>query len=138
MAVEVVVPQDIIEQILIRTDAKALIRYKSACKSWQSLICDDRFIKAHLNHSYNNDRNNQKMGHRRIVMSSARTMHSYNNGWNLVGSSNGLVCIFTSHGQVLVANPLIRDVKKLPNPKKFDGLKWSACWGFGYDANDYK
>ncbi|GJV68531.1 putative F-box domain-containing protein [Tanacetum coccineum] len=112
MAVEVVVPQDIIEQILVRADVKALIRFKSVCKSWQSLICDDRFIKAHLNHSYNNDRNNQKMGHRRIVMSrdnmpyNAQWYYWHTNECNLLGSSNGLVCISTSHGEVIVANPL--------------------------------
>ncbi|GJW89823.1 putative F-box domain-containing protein [Tanacetum coccineum] len=147
MAVEeVVFPHDIIEQILIRSDVEALVQFKSVCKSWKSLICDDRFIKAHMNHSYNNDRNNQKMGHRRIVMS--RDNMPYNFQWyylytskrNLIGSSNGLVCISTSHGEVIVANPLTRDMKKLPNPKLFVGLEWSTCWGFGYDSStdDYK
>ncbi|GJX47118.1 putative F-box domain-containing protein [Tanacetum coccineum] len=105
MALEVVVPQDIIEQILVRADVKAVIRFKSVCKSMQSLICDGRFIKAHLNHSYNNDRNNQKMGHRSIVMSrdnmpyNVQWYYSYTSKRNLIGSSNGLVCISTSHGE---------------------------------------
>ncbi|GJZ63364.1 zinc finger, CCHC-type containing protein [Tanacetum coccineum] len=80
MAAEVVFPQDIIEQILVRADVKALIGFKS------------------------------------------------------------VLCISTSHDEVIVANSLTRDVKKLPNPKKFDGLIWSTCWGFGYDSStdDYK
>ena len=147
MAVEVVVPDDIIEQILLRSDVKALIRFKKVCKSWQSLISGDRFIKAHLNHSYNNDRNNNKIGHRRICFTLDNLGHRHNvkpfyftHERNLLGSSNGLVCISPSHGQLIVANPLTREMKTVPNPKKFDRSDWSQCWGFGYDSStdDYK
>ncbi|XP_071708388.1 F-box/kelch-repeat protein At3g23880-like [Rutidosis leptorrhynchoides] len=131
MTSEVVV--DVLEQILVRLDVKDLIRFKSVCKSWHSLISSDRFINYHLNCSYNNDLNNYAIGHRRIVIPSSHTPM-------MIGSSNGLVCISKqSDGQLLVANPLTRVVKKLQQlPKLF--FKMSECWGFGYDSsvNDYK
>ncbi|XP_024984978.1 F-box protein CPR1-like [Cynara cardunculus var. scolymus] len=140
---------EIVEQILIRLKVRDLIRCKSVSKSWHSLISDPRFIKAHLKHSYESDRNNEEIGDRRIVMSKYACFYTYQqfevdgklfdfHDCHLLGSSDGLVCVSPSRNEIVVVNPSIREVKTLSNPKipKFGSL----CWGFGYDAStdDYK
>ncbi|KAL1187822.1 F-box protein [Cardamine amara subsp. amara] len=42
---------DLIEEILYRTPAKSLLRFKSTCKNWYSLITDKKFIYNHLDQS---------------------------------------------------------------------------------------
>ncbi|KAJ0606137.1 putative F-box domain-containing protein [Helianthus annuus] len=96
---------DVFEEILIRTDVKDLLRFKSVCKSWYSLITSRRFINLHLNHSCNKDRYNNELGHRRIRLT--------DDDDDLVGSSNGLICICSSTSRVLVGNPLTREVRQL-------------------------
>ncbi|KAI3706267.1 hypothetical protein L6452_23884 [Arctium lappa] len=142
-------PREILEQILVRLDVRDIIRCKSVCKAWQSIISEPGFINAHLKHSYNNDRNDNEIGERRIVM--ARFPYRYTirqyevddrffdyHYCHLIGSSNGLVCISPFTAEILVVNPSIREVKKLPKPRipEFGSL----CWGFGYDSSidDYK
>ncbi|KAL1222657.1 putative F-box only protein 15 [Cardamine amara subsp. amara] len=45
-------PSELIEEILYRTPADSLIRFKSTCKKWYDLITNNkRFIYNHLNHS---------------------------------------------------------------------------------------
>ncbi|GKG49859.1 F-box/kelch-repeat protein-like protein, partial [Tanacetum coccineum] len=65
------IPDDIYEttlivRILVRLGVKDLLRYKSVCKSWESLISDirkdqegqripgSRFVEAHLKHNLSN------------------------------------------------------------------------------------
>ncbi|XP_022026619.1 putative F-box protein At2g02030 [Helianthus annuus] len=96
---------DVVEQILLRSEVKDQIRFKSVCKSWHSLITSPRFVNRHLNHSYNKDRCNDQLGHRRICLEDDGFCYS-------VGSSNGLVCIisYLRIGEVLVGNPLTREL----------------------------
>ncbi|KAJ0606174.1 putative F-box domain-containing protein [Helianthus annuus] len=91
---------DLVEQILIRLDVKDLIRFKTVCKSWHSLITSLGFVSRHLNHSYNEYNNIYGYTSQRIVLSA--TSHK------LVGSSSGLVCIISISEfscNVLVCNP---------------------------------
>ncbi|XP_024986212.1 F-box/kelch-repeat protein At3g06240-like [Cynara cardunculus var. scolymus] len=140
---------EILEQILVRLDVRDIIRCKSVCKAWESFISDPDFVKAHLKHSYNNDRNDNEIGERRIVM--ARYPYRYRvrqyevddrffdyHYCHLIGSSNGLVCISILNTEILLANPSIREVKKLQRPQI--PHVGSLCWGFGYDSSvdDYK
>ena len=41
-------PNEIIVEILLKLRVGSLLRCKSVCKSWQSLISDPYFIKSHL------------------------------------------------------------------------------------------
>ncbi|XP_024986439.1 F-box/kelch-repeat protein At3g06240-like isoform X2 [Cynara cardunculus var. scolymus] len=117
-------PPEILEQILIR-------------------------LKAHLKHSYERDRNDEKIGERRIVMSKYRGFNIYETfdvdeglydfyKLHMLGSSDGLVCVSPSDNEVLVVNPSTREVKKLTTPQIPE--PGHLCWGFGYDAStdDYK
>nr|XP_043612231.1 F-box/kelch-repeat protein At3g06240-like isoform X2 [Erigeron canadensis] len=140
-------PPEIIAQIIIKLDVRDLIRYKSVSKSWLSLITSPDFVKGHLECSRRHDHDN--IGNRRIVMSSfpgselshiSETSGIYfdRNINHLLGSSNGLVCIFLTHNNFLVVNAETREVKKLKKPQ-FPFL--GACmYGFGYDSSkdDYK
>ncbi|XP_076891844.1 F-box/kelch-repeat protein At3g23880-like isoform X1 [Bidens hawaiensis] len=42
------IPTDIVVRILLRLPVESLLRCKSVCKSWHSLISNPRFIKSHL------------------------------------------------------------------------------------------
>ncbi|KAJ0941603.1 putative F-box domain-containing protein [Helianthus annuus] len=120
--------EDVVEGILIRLDVKDLIRCKSVCKSWHSLITSPRFISSHLNRSYNKDRHDNKFGHRRICL-----VNEFSSGYFLVGSCNGLVCIIcVGSCKLLVANPLTREVRELQLPSLIGS---PLCWGFGYDLS---
>ncbi|GKC37570.1 F-box/kelch-repeat protein-like protein [Tanacetum coccineum] len=69
------------------------------------------------------------------------------NEYHIIGSSNGLVCISPKDVELLVTNPLTREVNYLPTlpdevlPEKTACRFISKpCWGFGYDSSmdDYK
>ncbi|KAF5820103.1 putative F-box domain-containing protein [Helianthus annuus] len=122
-----VVHADLVEQILLRSEVKDLIRFKSVCKSWHSVITSSGFINRHLNRSYNKDRHNYEIGHRRIRLTDG------SGSYTLVGSSNGLVCIisYLRIGEVLVGNPLTRELRQLP----LSTIDSPSCWGFGYDSS---
>nr|GEW52902.1 hypothetical protein [Tanacetum cinerariifolium] len=134
---------DVIEEILLRSDAKDLVPWKRVCKSWYSLISSPVFVKAHLN--------------KKIVTSNVElriAMPSYwripkerlyeHNQWTIAGSSNGLVCFYRTQkvSLILLNNPCTREVRKLPmcplvSERKHLG---DACLGFAYDSStdDYK
>ncbi|KAI7727783.1 hypothetical protein M8C21_025014 [Ambrosia artemisiifolia] len=139
---------DVVDQILVRSDVEDLIRCKSVCKSWQSIISDPRFVKAHLNHAYTNDRNNPELGHRRVCLSviSGEDSWFYSDCVHIVGSCNGLLCVSPKGVKFVVTNPSTREHKKLPTPPfrphmhKIGMIREVVCWGFGYDSStdDYK
>lgn len=140
---------ELVEEILMRLKVKDLIRCKCVSKSLQSMISGPRFVKAHLKHNYERDRDNEEIGERRIVMSKYACFYTYQqfeiddklfdqHECHLLGSSDGLVCISPSRTEIVVVNPSTREVYKLTKPQipEFGSL----CWGFGYDAStdDYK
>ncbi|GJY17829.1 patatin-like protein 2 [Tanacetum coccineum] len=62
------IPEEIYEQILVRLDVDDLIRCKSVCKTWKSLISHRHFIKAHQDHCFNNNDNGQTMISQAVVL----------------------------------------------------------------------
>ncbi|KAI3903336.1 hypothetical protein MKW98_031990, partial [Papaver atlanticum] len=44
----VILPQDIIFQILIWLPVQSLLRFKSVCRSWYALIRSSHFIQRHI------------------------------------------------------------------------------------------
>ncbi|GKB91925.1 F-box/kelch-repeat protein-like protein isoform X1 [Tanacetum coccineum] len=149
---------DLVEDILVRLDGEDLIRCKSVCKSWLSWISSSRFVKNHLDYTCNKDHNNHELGHRRIIKptegderNDGKPLYNdeyyYTSASCIIGSSNGLVCFSISllNAQVIVTNPLTREVKKLQTPPEIPETpkipsRTSLCWGFGYDSftDDYK
>ncbi|GJU82580.1 zinc finger, CCHC-type containing protein [Tanacetum coccineum] len=127
------------QKILVRLEVNDLIGCKSVCKSWNSLISSDGFVKSQLKrrHSSNEIRDT------RIIVSSLASMcvdedcsMSAKDGmFQLVGSSNGLVCISYKWTHFLVVNPSTCEVKELRNPPHHSDVS-----GFGYDSSidDFK
>ena len=128
-----------LEKILVSLDVEQVGVCKCVCKSWRSIISDPYFAKAQLKHSYNNDRKNTEFRHKRIFIS-----HNNNptsdchpvSTRRLIGSSNGLVCFYTTDARVLVVNPTTREVREVERIL----VPEAKCWGFGYDSStdDYK
>lgn len=135
---------DLVEDILKRLDGEDLIRCKSVCKSWLSLISSCCFVKTHLDYNKMKDDNNDEIGHRRIIMPSSYGTPNDTwyimDLWHIIGSSNGLVCVSPKDAQLLVTNPLTREVKELQPGPQIIVNRHLLCWGFGHDSStdDYK
>ena len=115
-------------------DVKDFIRCKCVSKSWNSLISSPRFIKTRLKHVYNKHGINNN--HTRLAQYMLLDDFIYFKDplyWYLIGSSNGLVCIRTIGGDIVVAHPCTREVKKLPILYDSSRGVPISCCGFGYD-----
>ncbi|BAS96375.1 Os06g0170750 [Oryza sativa Japonica Group] len=45
------IPEDIVEEILLRLPVKSILRFRSVCKSWRAVVADPRFVRLQLDHS---------------------------------------------------------------------------------------
>ncbi|GJS33822.1 F-box protein CPR1-like protein [Tanacetum coccineum] len=146
---------DATEEVLLRLTVKDVLRCKSVCKSWYSLISSPSFVKLHLKHvCKKEEKNNKQLGNRRIALTSRYEKIGRNGSgchipdeWrnyatlDIEGSSNGLVCISSYDNRLSLTNPSTREFRKLHKPPILpkDG-SYAQCYGFGYDssADDYK
>ncbi|KAK8503655.1 hypothetical protein V6N12_024827 [Hibiscus sabdariffa] len=122
------IPVEVIVEILKRLPVKSLLRFRSVCKSWNSVICDPSFISTHLQASLSNNTPFLLLSYRRNGNESF-VLHYDNDGFEefkqlqfpafgcasyslLLGSFNGL--IYLQFGRI--------------------------NFGFGFDSitNDYK
>ncbi|GJT49674.1 F-box protein CPR1-like protein [Tanacetum coccineum] len=132
--------RDIHEEILLRLQVNDLIRCKSVCKSWNSLISSPRFVKSQIK------RHSNEIGDTRIIVSDGASSRCHDcfylgvHECQLLGSSNGLVCISCYDTNFLVVNPSTREVKELINHPDDDYRVAVYVSGFGYDSSidDYK
>ncbi|GJW21213.1 putative F-box domain-containing protein [Tanacetum coccineum] len=117
---------DVVEEILSRLLVKDLLRCKSVCKSWYSLISSPSFVRLQCKYICDNKDHNT-----RIAM---RTEYGYDRWrwrWTVGGSSNGLVCMYSSSGSdepIRVTNPLTRKCRELLRPPRL--------YSFGYTLKD--
>ncbi|PWA93769.1 F-box associated interaction domain-containing protein [Artemisia annua] len=153
-------PPDIIREILLKLPVESLLRCKSVCKEWYSLISDQHFIKSH----YSLSSTNINYAHHRLICNTRSNLIScplydvlfneyVNNAiqlenplqrtWprrvRIVGSCNGLVCILVEDNNTLfIYNPSTRITNFLLGSKK--GAVSFSVHGFGYDemTHDYK
>ncbi|GKD03489.1 F-box protein CPR1-like protein, partial [Tanacetum coccineum] len=101
--------RDIHEEILLRLQVNDLIRCKSVCKSWNSLISSPRFVKSQIK------RHSNEIGDTRIIVSDGASSRCHDcfylgvHECQLLGSSNGLVCISCYDTNFLVVNPSTRE-----------------------------
>ncbi|GLT99785.1 hypothetical protein SLE2022_172010 [Rubroshorea leprosula] len=153
------IPDDVTEDVLLRLPVKCLIRFRCVCKSWNALTRDSSFVNKHLAESVRNP----KLTEERVLLSCCSRLNEYtfktcslysllnqpftdpdafdfiHPFWyfwgrnRIVGCCNGLICMTTDYGKVIVVNLGLREINKLPG--YFPGV-----FGFGYDSsnNDYK
>ncbi|XP_026415340.1 F-box protein CPR1-like [Papaver somniferum] len=58
----VVLPEDVIFQILIWLPVQSLLRFKSVCRSWYALIKSSHFIQSHITATAVDDMNSSRLG----------------------------------------------------------------------------
>ncbi|KAL6584678.1 hypothetical protein OROMI_003968 [Orobanche minor] len=158
-------PHDsIMELIFLKLPIKSLVRFKSVCKHWLSLISHSPFVQSYLKHLLSIEKIitfipsssefyvlNLDKGNNNITIVQH---HKYSLPLSveapdlvrLMGSCNGLIClgiypIFTGSQPIvpfspILWNPLLNDYKKVP----FLIPIYIHWFGFGYDSHtqDYK
>ncbi|KAL8051854.1 hypothetical protein ABFX02_06G175800 [Erythranthe guttata] len=161
-------PEEIIEQILLKLPVRSLLKFTSVSKSWRSLISSNNFIEAHLEFS----RKDPNFTHYRTISTflpprNSSVKHcsfpSLFNGNGLVtdavdvdfpfdfpkkivrvmGICNGLVCIAPNMGHWFLWNPSTRQYKQLHgvyDDRTDVVVKYDFKCGFGFDEStrDYK
>jgi len=156
-----ILPEELIEEILLRLPVRSLLRFKCVCKSWKTLIFEPGFTKSHLRISTSDPsmRNQQLLFN---VLSEPNKILSYplnslleNSSTSdefvgfssmmkvkecyhiTCGSCNGLLCLYDSSQHcVRLCNPSIRWISK-QSPKAFSHGWMIIYYGFGYDqVND--
>lgn len=159
-------PEDLVYDILfIRLTVKDLLRLKSVCKSWLSLISNPDFIKTHLSKLTNDDPHltrhhlliSRKIDEDLHVVFEGHSLNSLLNEpltddtmqldypddvERVVGCCNGMVCLLCNiFDKIYVAlwNPSTGKSKTLPRPRM---IFENACtrYGFCYDesCDEYK
>ncbi|XP_021753393.1 F-box protein CPR30-like [Chenopodium quinoa] len=148
-------PTEIITEILSRLPVNSLLRFKSVCKFWNSLIKSPNFIKTHLNQTLisNFDRYLLKSSADSSFFISKLDLHNNQFSFSgldhpleyeeveLFGSCNGVICISDyAIIDVFLFNPLTKSYRKLPVKRIPNPERDFVLFGFGYDSknDDYK
>lgn len=151
-------PEDIIFKIFLLLPVLSLLRCKSVCKSWLSIISDPYFIQTHLNISNTEQSSLLNMA---LVLSFLVVVRDKHDGEQslvyvhngkyfssiffdvvsvrLIGCCDGLVCLSDYLIEnICVWNPSNRRFKMLPTPNKKTS-SGPVRLGFGYDSvsDDY-
>lgn len=147
---EIIIPNDILTDILLRLPLKSLLKCKSVSKSWHQLISSPDFVKTHLklktdqlvlfpgiNGKYKfcsltSIFNKQQLAQELLLIDSPNLKVFF------VGSVNGLICLCNYSRETFIWNPTIKKSKKVLYPKL--GTSFYNKYGFGYDesSDNYK
>ncbi|KAL1560907.1 F-box/kelch-repeat protein-like protein [Salvia divinorum] len=128
-------PEDVITEILSRTPATSLLRFKCVCKSWHKIITDPTFILKH-------HQTITRLPESEVVMISRRSNATNRRVFSLlrspadasdvvdldlptflndmfghvrlVGPCNGVVCLYGYYDNIELWNPTIRCFKNIP------------------------
>lgn len=149
-------PDDIIFDLLSGLPVKTLLRFRSVCKSWLSLISSPDFIKTHLSISTKDPH----FTHHHLAYKSGSTIRSCSlysllnhpvtgpiqldcpySYMRLRGYCNGLVCLSSNNPYyVYLWNPSTRKLWRLPKLDTMTVTDNQICYGFYYDErnDDFK
>ncbi|KAF2295990.1 hypothetical protein GH714_035571 [Hevea brasiliensis] len=154
------IPRDLIIEILTKLPVKSLLKFKSVCKSWYSIITDPQFVKLHSKsprlflhclairfdgaaveeyHSVDYEAVVDKCVYYQAMV---KFQFPLKEAWvSICGSCNGLIFMMSVMNELFVWNPSTGDLKELPQSDLcFLINQGSYCHGFGYDKSidDYK
>ena len=157
-------PDDIIRtNILPRLSIKSVTRFRSVCKSWNSLILEPGFAKDHLYFTARNPQDDTLIFNKLALtlsyddfgtmitsahygdiallslseLSETKLLDVTSAELHMLGSINGLVCLFLDkQDQFIVWNPAIRQAMKFDSPRKQFLLRYMKrkFYGFCWDA----
>uniref|UniRef100_A0A5B6YUY8 F-box domain-containing protein n=1 Tax=Davidia involucrata TaxID=16924 RepID=A0A5B6YUY8_DAVIN len=159
-------PIEIVIDILWRLPVKTLIRFRSVCKSWRSIISDSSFITTHFNNNNSSDADLLCMWRENgfkttCTLVCSKTLDKLSEvelplpgcksgdcGCHIVGSCNGLLCLYVEifdpfDTNIYLWNPSVRKLKTLPSslhPEEFIKPETYVVLGFGFDhrTRDFK
>ncbi|XP_074326133.1 putative F-box protein At1g47790 [Apium graveolens] len=150
-------PEEIMFEILSWLPVKSLVRFKSVCKLWRSIISNNIFIRTHLANSKNKGVIlNYRSDLTEIAgiadydyievhdthQDSVKLYHLPPRETSIIyiNSFDGLVCLYNYDGGVIyIWNPATRRFKILPSPnKEFSNVRAFVGLGFDPICNDYK
>ncbi|KAL4379754.1 hypothetical protein GQ457_02G031860 [Hibiscus cannabinus] len=150
-------PVGVIVEILKRIPVKSLVRFRSVCKTWNTIVCDPSFISTHLHASLSNNTPFLLLSYWRNGEENL-FLHYDNDGFEefkqlqfpafgcasysvLLGSCNGLIYLQFWMGDVskfLLWNPSIQKCISFPRPIISDDVQINFGFGFDSITNDYK
>ncbi|XP_057436221.1 putative F-box/kelch-repeat protein At3g17570 isoform X2 [Lotus japonicus] len=140
-------PEDLIPQILVRLPVRSLLRFKSVCKSWRSLISDPKFGKSHFDLAASPTHRCLTLAHGSEIESidvDASLQNSESSVVNLkfppslsrpynpvefFGSCRGFVLVAYDQDDVVVWNPSTGDRRRIAGI----GDSFYSAHGFGYE-----
>ncbi|KAK3025753.1 hypothetical protein RJ639_040445 [Escallonia herrerae] len=155
-------PEEVVREILLMLPVNSLLRCKSVCKTWYTLITKPSFTTAH--HNCNAAlKGNRCILIKRFLKGSNKSVLSFlsdeisgddhfppteitiphsNHFLQMLGPCNGIVCL-TDHRDIILCNPSIRAFKVVPAPSfNYPQGLFSRTLGvgFGFDphSNEYK
>ncbi|KAJ9160061.1 hypothetical protein P3X46_025497 [Hevea brasiliensis] len=145
------IPQDLITEVLAKLPVKTLLRFKSVCKSWKSIITDPQFARLHSGparllirswdgvsygeeyHSVDCDALGDNCAYDKAIVE-LRLPIKDGHWFPISGSCNGLIC-FGLPGKLYLWNPSTGDFKKLP---KYNSGGLHCRLGYDKSINNYK
>lgn len=158
----ILLPGEIIEEILSRLPVKSLLKFRCVSKPWRSLIGSKRFTQKHLDYSMQN----ANFAHHCIISTSPgpprelrqcslrsmlddpftdqfKTCDLSNVGSEpicIVGCCNGLVCVLLEGKSFMLWNPSTKMTKNLPAFDRKVKHGHIECYGFGLNesSGDYR
>ncbi|XP_017224967.2 putative F-box protein At3g16210 [Daucus carota subsp. sativus] len=148
-------PQECLIEILVHLPVKTLIRFKSVCKTWLSVISSPSFIRSQLHNAITASKTNPTVA----IISDHRHFHLINEAFLDVNrhyfssspihvgslvfppqldhyldisnkSYNGIICFMGRNYVGYLWNPSIRQYLKLPSAPE----QYTFHLGFGYDS----
>ncbi|XP_059427752.1 putative F-box protein At3g20705 [Corylus avellana] len=151
-------PKDVVRDILLRLPVKPLVRFRLVCKSWSALLKSRDFTTTHLSRSASHGCNHLLLVNTQGVNSHTMALISRKaldvavpietpeeacGPMGMVGSCNGLVCLYRDWWVYMFWNPATTENRILPTPlidnptfRNKEIMRVSV--GFGYHCNDYK
>ncbi|XP_017239244.1 F-box protein CPR1-like [Daucus carota subsp. sativus] len=147
------------DEILCRLPVTPLLRFRCVSKEWCGLIDSNAFAKKQLRNTLDCNAGLglmivvKRKGDRRFYLAGSDSLDDdesaavveiddplksvlYNA--HIVGSSNGLMCVFKNVMDVFVLNPTTRKYRKIARvpPEFCRAIMWKPLCGFGYDEVD--